>query len=127
MSVRADKNVPPAVLRVIERSCFDCHSNETRWPWYCGITPVNFLVANDVRNGRKRLNFSEWGALKPMKRASQLEEIYDQVYNKEMPLKQYLLMHPASAMSASDIKVVCDWTQAEQDSINASMEEPALP
>src|SRR3989338_2329713 len=59
LSIRNYENIPPKILSTLERSCFDCHSNETRWPWYSAVTPLNFLIVDNVNKARKRLNFSE--------------------------------------------------------------------
>ena len=124
LSFRSYPGVPAGVRQRIEGSCFDCHSNETRWPWYSSITPVNFLIANDVKNARARMNFSEWRKHKPGKLQSLLEEIYDQVYNKEMPMKRYTLLHPDAALADIDVKMICDWASAEQERL-ANGEEAA--
>jgi len=120
MTVLSDTTVPPPVRAVFRRSCFDCHSNETVWPWYSEITPVNFLVAGDVATGRKNLNFSEWGRQKLGRRMSVLEEIGDQLTGRDMPLKKYLLMHPNAKVSDDEIKMISDWCDAEQKRLSSA-------
>ena len=82
---------------VAQRACFDCHSNETVWPWYSRIAPVSWLVYKDVVEGRKALNFSEWG-----RGDQEVEEIGETIADGEMPPRQYLLTHPAARLSESD-------------------------
>ncbi|MEX1137762.1 MAG: heme-binding domain-containing protein [Bacteroidota bacterium] len=118
MSIRATAVIPPQVLATLERSCFDCHSNETRWPWYSAITPMNFLVVDDVIKARKRVNFSEWGKQKPMKRQGLLQMIDDQVALREMPLRNYLILHPQASLADSDIAAISRWVVAEQDRLS---------
>lgn len=122
LSVKNYKGIPPEVAARIESACFDCHSNETRWPWYSRITPVNYLIASDVNEGRRRINFSEWGKQKPGRLMSRLEDIYNQVYHREMPLSKYVLLHPNAALSDADIKMICDWASGEQDRLAQEME-----
>lgn len=78
----------PAVRQVAVVACYDCHSNETLWPWYSSIAPVSWLVQNDVEEGRRKLNFSEW----PPRRLER-EELYEVIYEGEMPPSYYVIMH----------------------------------
>lgn len=121
LSIRAHKVIPPEILSTLERSCFDCHSNETRWPWYSAVTPINFLVAEDVNKARKRLNFSEWGKNKPVKMQGLLQMIDDQVSLKDMPLPGYLSLHPGASLSSEEIQAISEWVYEEQ----ARLSEPA--
>jgi hypothetical protein len=77
--------VPPGVRSVFDGSCNDCHSNETRWPWYAHVSPASWIVAHDVHKGRREMNFSECGTYSPKKREDRLEEICEQVVNGDMP------------------------------------------
>lgn len=117
-SILSDTTVPPGILATFQRSCFDCHSNETKWPWYSYITPVNFLIAKDVSEGRRHLNFSDWGMLKMGRKLSLLEEIYDQTSHKEMPLPRYLPLHPNAKLSEADAKAILDWTDSAQERLS---------
>ncbi len=109
--------VPPTVLAKLRASCYDCHSDETRWPWYSAVTPVNFLVARDVNSGRRHLNFSEWGLMKPERMQSRLGNISDEVSNREMPLPIYLTMHHDARLSDAEVKLISDWADAWQDTL----------
>ncbi len=82
------------------RVCGDCHSNETVWPWYSRVAPVSWLVARDVREGRQRLNVSEWGL-----RHNESDEIVEVVRKDEMPPRFYLPMHPEARLSAAEKQV----------------------
>ncbi len=117
-SIKSYPGVPPEVLAKMEAACFDCHSNETRWPWYSRITPVNYLVADDVNKGRRHVNFSEWNSYSTGRLKSVLDNIYDQVYNHEMPLKQYQWMHPQSKLTDAELKMICDWASGEEDRLD---------
>ena len=78
-------------VSVLERSCRDCHSNETTWPWYSSVAPVSWLVARDVNEGRKELNISEFGTYEPKKQQHKLEEACTQVKEGEMPMWIYVI------------------------------------
>ncbi len=122
VSIRNYRGIPPEVVGKMETVCFDCHSNETHWPWYSYVTPVNYLIAGDVNSGRRRVNFSEWGNYSPGKIHSVLDNIYDQVYNHEMPLPKYRWMHPAARLTDAEVKMICDWASGEQDRLDQQME-----
>lgn len=100
---------PPAVKEILQRSCYDCHSNQTRWPWYARVAPVSFLVARDVRKGREELNFSDWGAYDRARRAQLGAEILEAVEKREMPLPAYVLLHGQAKLSGSELTTLRGW------------------
>ena len=83
------------------RACFDCHSNETKWPWYAHVAPVSWLVQHDVDDGRKHLNFSEW-----QKKYKDADEASEVVTKGEMPLSVYLLLHSEAELGADETKAL---------------------
>jgi hypothetical protein len=94
---------PPEVIAIMTRSCFDCHSNETRWPIWTRIAPGSWLAASDVHKGRNHLNFSEWGDVDEDERQDDLENCWDQVASGAMPPKKYIYpMHLPARLSESD-------------------------
>ncbi len=96
-------DAPPEVAAILRRSCFDCHSNETRWPLYSRIAPGSWLMARDVHRGRNHLNFSEWGDVDEDERQDDLESCWDQVEAGEMPPIQYLYpFHMSAKLSEAD-------------------------
>jgi hypothetical protein len=109
----------PDVRAVLERSCFDCHSNRTRWPWYSQVAPVSWLVNDDVQQGRRHLNFSEWRGYKIGRQLSKLESLIGEVDKGEMPPKTYLLMHGNATLSANERDLVSGWAESLSDSLNA--------
>jgi hypothetical protein len=103
----------PQVKDILDRSCRDCHSNKTEWPWYTNVAPVSWFVIDHVNEGRHRLNLSEWARLdQPGKK---LQKICDEVQDGGMPLSSYLPMHPKAKLSEQDKKTLCDWTAAERE------------
>jgi cytochrome c551/c552 len=93
----------PGTRALIRRACFDCHSNETVWPWYSHIAPVSWLVQSDVDDGRRQLNFSEWD--RPQRHA---KDVAAQVKQGDMPLWFYLPMHPAARLTEADKQALID-------------------
>jgi hypothetical protein len=100
-------NPPAELLSTLKAACYDCHSNETKWPWYSKIAPVSFWVNNHVQEGREKLNFSEYG--KPQKEGD--EEVAETVQEGEMPLKSYtyLGMHPEAKLTQAQKQLIIDW------------------
>jgi len=104
---------PPEVLDILRRSCFDCHSNESRWPWYAYVAPVSWLVVHDVDEGRAELNFSHWGDMPQGKRDSKAGSMIEEIEEGEMPLEQYLWMHGEAKLSPADIAVLTKWSEGD--------------
>lgn len=92
---------------VMERSCRDCHSNATTWPWYSSVAPVSWLVARDVNEGRKELNISEFGTYDARTQQHKLEEACDQVKEGEMPMWIYTIQHPDAKLQPGDVDRIC--------------------
>jgi len=119
-TIQALLPVPPEIDSILKRSCYDCHSSETVWPWYSRVAPVSWLVAGDVHDARRMMNLSEWKIYKPGRVASLLEQICDETSGGDMPLKRYLMLHPEAKLSAEDIRALCSWT----DTLSARMVRP---
>src|SRR5688572_27483192 len=112
-TIHARLQVTPQVAAILDRSCQDCHSNTTRWPWYSNVAPISWLVIDDVNNGRSHLNFSEWGKLDNRQASKKLEEICEEVEDGAMPLQSYTWIHRSAKLSPEDVKTLCEWTAAE--------------
>src|SRR4051812_847400 len=113
-TIAAHLQVPSDVSSILERSCRDCHSNQTVWPWYTQLAPVSWWLANHVEQGRKDMNMSEWGKLPTDRQERKLRQMCDEVTDGQMPLSSYLPMHPTARLSEQDKKVLCDWTDQER-------------
>ena len=118
-TLQAKAQVRPEVYAIMERSCNDCHSNKTSWPWYSQITPVSWYLARHVQQGRRELNVSDWAKYDTRRATRKLDEICDQVNRGEMPINSYLLLHPSAKLSDADKKALCDWTNEERARIAA--------
>jgi hypothetical protein len=114
--------VPADVRAILERSCNDCHSHRTQWPWYTTVAPASWIVADDVEEGREHLNFSEWGRYTQKRQAAKLEMISAEVDKGAMPLKGYLFLHHAAALSETDKDRLCEWASAQSDSLMGRVE-----
>jgi Haem-binding domain len=106
---REPSAAPPAVHAILVRSCYDCHSNETRWPWYSRLAPASFLIAHDVVEGRRQLNLSTWNQYDARRKRRKLREISEQVQQGKMPQWYYLLLHPDARLSVEDRQLLVDW------------------
>ncbi len=98
----------PQASAVLRRACYDCHSHNTVWPWYSRISPVSWLVADDVKRGRAHLNFSQWNLLSPEMSRTRIKEACQEVTKKNMPLWNYTIMHPEARLTDGDIRNICE-------------------
>lgn len=105
--------VSAQVDMVLRRSCYDCHSHETSWPWYSRIAPISWLVAWDVIEGRDHLNFSIWGEYPANRQAKLFREIRETVDEGEMPPLQYLPTHPDAGLSEAEKNLIRNWTLSQ--------------
>jgi len=128
LPVRSDKvglpllagaQVDPGVLAIMQRSCQDCHSEATQYPWYAYVAPFSWLIKSDVSEGRTHLNLSRWNEYPLVRKERSLSEIANQVKDHDMPLWQYTLLHPSARLSESDVNAIFRWTQAERSRLIA--------
>jgi hypothetical protein len=120
-SLTLESRMPPnpQVAAILDRSCKDCHSNQTRWPWYSNVAPVSWFVIDHVNEGRENLNFSEWGRYTQRDVEGLMKQICQEVKSGAMPLSSYTPMHPGSKLSPEDVKLLCDWTSSGRARIAA--------
>jgi hypothetical protein len=119
-SIEARVQMTPQVKDILDRSCRDCHSNKTEWPWYTNVAPLSWWITDHVDQGRKSLNLSEWGKLDKERQDKKLRQICDEVEDGAMPFPSYLPMHPKAKLSEQDKKILCDWTAAERERLSAA-------
>jgi hypothetical protein len=110
-------NIPVNLKQILERSCYDCHSNLTRWPWYTNVAPVSWLVASDVNEARSDMNFSEWGTYNIADQIDYLNQINKQVKKGSMPLGKYLLLHSDAKLTDADRNLLSGWASTAADSL----------
>ena len=105
----------------MKRSCADCHSNQTVWPWYSYVAPVSWLVEKDVRRGREHMNLSRWSDYTPQEQQKLLADVATVLKNREMPLPQYALIHRDAKLSDAEIDILYRWARVERRQIRAAM------
>jgi hypothetical protein len=111
-SVQLRVHAPSDVAAILRRSCYDCHSNETNWPWYSYVAPMSWFVTRHVNRGRGDLNFSEWPALDFEAQEHAFKDIEEQIAKGEMPLKSYLLLHRQAKLSQEERDVLLRWARS---------------
>lgn len=104
-----DTNPPDDVKMILKNACLDCHSDSTRYPWYNNITPVNYWLADHVKDGKKHFNMSKWSDYSDKKKDHKLDELIEMVEDKEMPLDSYTWTHGEAKLSAEQIESVVAW------------------
>lgn len=124
--IRIDKTNPPvnkaidfATLQssntemtdLVKSACYDCHSNETTYPWYSNVAPFSFLLKSHIKGGRQKVNFSNWGSLDNNKKKYKLEECIEVLVDKRMPMKSYTWMHPKGKLSESQRDELIRWIE----------------
>ena len=129
-------DAPPDVQHVLQRACYDCHSNETRWPLYARLAPGSWLMARDVHNGRNHMNFSDWADHDDDERQTDLETCWEQVESGAMPPWFYVYpMHPRARLSPDDkallksyfMKGARDKKRADDEVAAQKADKPAAP
>lgn len=112
-AIEESMHVPAEVQSVLSRSCNDCHSNKTLYPWYSQVAPASWFLAGHISEGRTELNFSEWGTYSADRKQHKLEEICEMVESGAMPLPSYLWIHFDAKLGPSERKLICDWAKGE--------------
>lgn len=116
-AIDASASIPAEVRPIFKRACADCHSHETRYPWYSSITPVNFWLQDHIRDGRRHLNVSIG--------KGDVEEICEEVTREKMPLPSYTWGHPDAVLTAEEKKILCDWSASGEGAEGAERTERA--
>ena len=113
VALESKLQVDPKVETILNRSCVDCHSNRTRWPWYTNVAPVSWFVIGHVNDGRRDLNLSEWGNYDKRKQTTRLNQMCELAKTGAMPLSSYTPLHPGSKLSGDDVKALCEWAESQ--------------
>jgi hypothetical protein len=107
----SETNPPENIKALLKESCFDCHTNVTRYPWYSNITPVNYWMADHVKHGKKHFDMSNWEGNSVKKKDHKFEELIEMVEEKEMPLPSYTWTHTEAKLSDAQIKDILEWAK----------------
>ena len=109
---------PPAeVEKMLHAACYDCHSHETRWPWYSRIAPISWSVAKDVEDGRANLDLSTWSTNDLDHAVRKLGSMSEDVQGGDMPMKKYTLIHRDARLTADQRKQLADWLETQADAL----------
>lgn len=111
--------LPQNVQQVLQVACYDCHSNNTRYPWYSNIQPLGWWQANHIKNGKENLNFSEFGSYTLRKKINKLKGIENSIKDGTMPLSSYTLIHKNARLSSNEKTLLMDWTKKLKDSLTS--------
>ena len=109
-TLKARLQLPEEVGRVLDRACRDCHSHETRWPWYSNVAPVSWLLVDHVNHGRRHVNFSDWASYSAAEADKRISEMCEQVREGEMPMTSYLWLHDEARLAKDDVDTICKWS-----------------
>jgi hypothetical protein len=115
--ISAHYATPQEVKSILEKSCNDCHSNNTRYPWYASVQPLAWWLNDHVKEGKEEINFDEFMSLPPKKAHHKMEEVTEMVEEDEMPLKSYRLIHRSAELSAQEKTVLTSWAQRTMKTI----------
>jgi hypothetical protein len=111
--------VPANVLKVLQNSCYDCHSNNTDYPWYDNIQPVSWWLHHHIEEGKRELNFNEFSTYRIRRQYKKMEEIIHEVKENKMPLSSYTLLHKEAVLNSESKSILINWAQAVMDTIRA--------
>ncbi|MFZ1799553.1 MAG: heme-binding domain-containing protein [Chitinophagaceae bacterium] len=109
--------VPVSVEHILTTACYDCHSNNTMYPWYANTQPMAWFMAHHVKNGKKDLNFSEFGSYSARKKQHKFKSIASQVKDDEMPVSSYKLMHKNARLTKEEQTLIIEWANKMKDSL----------
>ena len=107
----AETHPSDEVKMILSESCYDCHSDVTRYPWYNNITPVNYWLNGHVEHGKEELNFSKWASYSLKRKDHKLEEVIEMIEEKEMPLPSYTWTHKEAKLTDAQISIVKNWAE----------------
>ncbi|WP_179022166.1 heme-binding domain-containing protein [Winogradskyella forsetii] len=110
-------NVPKTIQKKLQVSCYDCHSNNTQYPWYNRLQPVAWFLEDHIKEGKAELNFNEWDSLSNRRKKSKLRSIIKQIESGEMPLDSYTLIHKDAVFSEAEAEEMINWITQLKDSL----------
>jgi hypothetical protein len=110
-------SIPDSVQVVLKNACYDCHSNNTNYPWYSYVQPMGWMLNNHIRNGKKELNFSDFGSYSARRQQSKLKSIASQIRDSEMPLSSYTWVHKTARLTKEEKALIINWVQQSIDSL----------
>jgi len=115
---------PEEIATLLKNSCYDCHSNESKYPWYSNVAPISWLVKNHINEAREELNFSEWGTFDAKRKGHKLEEAIEHLEEGEMPLKSYTWLHDEAKLTVEQKTQLMNWLKETRKAAKEKKETP---
>lgn len=112
-------SLPENVQATLKIACYDCHSDNTQYPWYADVQPVGWVLDRHIKEGKEELNFSEFGSYSHRRQINKLKAIVNSIHDDNMPLSSYTLMHKKARLSAAEKISIIDWARKTSDSLSA--------
>ena len=112
-------NVPEKVAGILKTSCYDCHSNNTRYPWYTKVQPMGWLLSKHIREGKEAVNFNEFGTFSKRRQQSKMKAIHNSIRDGSMPLVSYTLLHPAAELTAENKALIMQWATSAVNNLSS--------
>lgn len=119
-----ETNPPESVQKTLKIACYDCHSSNTRYPWYSNIEPISYWMDGHVKHGKEELNFSEWSTYSTKRKDHKLEEIIEEVEEGHMPIDSYLWTHSDAKLTETQIKELADWVKNTRAVLAIGKQQP---
>ena len=110
-------SIPENINSLLTNACYDCHSNNTNYPWYSNVQPMGWFIARDIDCGKVKMNFSEWGSLSERKQTSRLQEMENIIKEGKMPLPSYKFLHKNARLTEKDKELLFNWIEKTKDSL----------
>ena len=107
--ITQDIQAPAEVKNILRNSCYNCHSNETKWPWYSNFAPISWMIINDVDDARNKMNFSTWNKISFEKKEELKKDLWDEVRQEDMPPTLYTYVHPESKLDILQKNIIKKW------------------
>lgn len=111
--------VPKPVLNKLRTACFDCHSNDTRYPWYAHVAPVSWWIAGHIKKGKQHLNFSRFADYSKKRQLEKLDKVAEAIQQGWMPLKSYKLLHADAVLKPEEVKEISNWLKVAEADLEA--------
>lgn len=108
-------DIPDSTYTLLKNACYDCHSNNTSYPWYSNIHPIGWILASDIKNGKAMLNLSDFGSYSSRRRISKLVDMQNRIKDGTMPLPVYQFMHPDARLTEQDKQLLIDWIEKSKE------------
>ncbi|WP_046744932.1 heme-binding domain-containing protein [Kordia zhangzhouensis] len=120
----AETNPPASVQKTLQVACYDCHSNNTRYPWYGKIEPISYWMKGHVDHGKEELNFSEWSSYSTKRKDHKLEEVIEEIKEGHMPIASYLWTHSDAKLTDAQVKEIEDWVNTSRAMLKIKEGQP---